>query len=45
MVNTSSYILNRVLIRLSLDKTLYELWKNKKPNISYFKSLVVNALS
>ena len=21
----------------SLDKTLYELWKNKKPNISYFK--------
>ena len=36
-VNTSCYILNRVLIRSSLDKTLYELWKNKKPNISYFK--------
>ena len=33
-VNTC-YILNRVLIRLSnLDKTPYELWKNKKPNIS-----------
>ena len=37
VVNTSCYILNRVLIRLSLDKTPYELWKNKKPNISYFK--------
>ena len=36
-VNTSFYILNRVLIRSSLDKTPYELWKNKKPNISYFK--------
>ena len=36
-VNTSCYIWNRVLIRLSLDKTPYELWKNKKPNISYFK--------
>ena len=36
-VNTSCYILNRVLIRPSLDKTPYELWKNKKPNISYFK--------
>ena len=36
-VNSSCYILNRVLIRSSLDKTPYELWKNKKPNISYFK--------
>ena len=36
-VNTSCYILNRVLIRSYLDKTPYELWKNKKPNISYFK--------
>ena len=36
-VNTSCYILNRVLIRSSLDKTPYELGKNKKPNISYFK--------
>ena len=32
-VNTSCYILNRP----SLDKTTYELWKNIKPNISYFK--------
>ena len=30
-------ILNRVLIKPYLDKTLYKLWKNKKPNISYFK--------
>ena len=36
-VNTSYYILNRVLIRSSLDKTPYELWKNKKPNINCFK--------
>ena len=37
VVNTSCYILNRVLIRPSLEKTPYELWKDKKPNISYFK--------
>ena len=36
-VNSSCYILNRVFIKPSLDKTPYELWKNKKPNISYFK--------
>ena len=36
-VNTACYVLNRVLIRPSLDKTPYELWKNKKPNIGYFK--------
>ena len=36
-VNTSCYILNRVLIRSFFDKTPYELWKNKKPNIIYFK--------
>ena len=35
-VNTSCYILNRVLIRPILEKTPYELWKGKKPNISYF---------
>jgi len=35
-VNTSCYILNRVLIRPLLKKTPYELWKGKKPNISYF---------
>ena len=37
MVNTSWYVLNKVLLRLILKKTSYELWKNKKPNINYFK--------
>ena len=36
-INTSCYVLNRVLLRPILKKTPYELWKNKKPNISYFK--------
>ena len=36
-VNTSCYILNRVLIRPCLDKNPYELWKNKKPKNNYFK--------
>ncbi|CAJ2668748.1 unnamed protein product [Trifolium pratense] len=35
-ISTSCYILNRVSIRKILDKTPYELWKNRKPNISYF---------
>lgn len=35
-VNTACYIHNRVFIRLILCKTPYELWKKKKPNISYF---------
>ena len=29
--------MNRVLVRPLLSKTSYELWNNKKPNISYFK--------
>lgn len=36
-INTTCYILNRVLIRPSLNKTPYELWKDPKPNIGYFK--------
>ena len=36
-VNISCHILNRVLIRPFLDKTPYELRKNKKPKINYFK--------
>ncbi|KAK2388390.1 putative mitochondrial protein [Trifolium repens] len=35
-INTSCYILNRVTIRKILNKTPYELWKGRKPNISYF---------
>ncbi|KAA3487416.1 Retrovirus-related Pol polyprotein from transposon TNT 1-94 [Gossypium australe] len=34
--NTACYILNRVMNRLVLKKNPYELFKNKKPNISYF---------
>ncbi|KAH9704888.1 Integrase catalytic domain-containing protein [Citrus sinensis] len=36
-VNTACYVLNRVLIRPNLNKTPYELWKYRKPNIGYFK--------
>ena len=35
-VNTACYISNRVFIRPILKKTPYELWKGKRPNISYF---------
>jgi len=36
-VNTACYVLNRVLIRPILKKTPYELFKERKPNISYFR--------
>ncbi|KAH9669926.1 hypothetical protein KPL70_021986 [Citrus sinensis] len=36
-VNIACYVLNRVLIRPNLNKTPYELWKDRKPNIGYFK--------
>src|SRR3954466_14372632 len=35
-INTACYIQNRISIRSILNKTPYELWKNRKPNISYF---------
>ena len=35
-VNTACYVSNRVLIRPILKKTPYELFKWRKPNISYF---------
>jgi len=34
-VNTANYVINRYLIRLILKKTPYELFKDKKPNVSY----------
>ncbi|CAL9113193.1 unnamed protein product [Musa textilis] len=37
VVNMAYYVMNRVLARPSLSKTLYELWNKKKPNVSYFK--------
>ena len=36
-VNTACYVLNRVIIRPILEKTPYELLRNKKPQIGYFK--------
>jgi len=39
VVNTACYILNRILIHPILKKTPYELWNDKKPNISYFHVL------
>ena len=36
VVNTTCYILNRVLIRSILNKTPYELLNDRKPNINYF---------
>ena len=36
-INTSCYILNRVSKRPILNKTPYELWNSKTPNISYFR--------
>ena len=35
VVNTTCYILNRVFLRPILKISPYELWKGRKPNISY----------
>lgn len=35
-VNTICYVQNRILIRPILEKTLYELWKGRRPNIKDF---------
>jgi len=35
-VNTTCYVQNRIYIRPLLNKTTYELFKGRKPNISYF---------
>ena len=35
-VNTACYIQNRILVRPILNKTPYELWIERRPNISYF---------
>ncbi|GJW91798.1 retrovirus-related pol polyprotein from transposon TNT 1-94 [Tanacetum coccineum] len=36
-VDTSTYILNRILIRAILGKTLYELMRGRKPTLDYFR--------
>jgi hypothetical protein len=35
-VNTTYYVQNRIYIRPILEKTAYELFKGRRPNISYF---------
>ena len=35
--NTTCYVFNRALIRSILKRTPYELWKDRKPDISYFR--------
>ena len=37
-INTAYYILNRVSIKPLLSKTLYELYKGRKPNVSHLRS-------
>ncbi|GJX43081.1 retrovirus-related pol polyprotein from transposon TNT 1-94 [Tanacetum coccineum] len=37
VVDTATYILNRILIRSFLGKTPYELFKGKNPSLEYFK--------
>ena len=36
-VDTACHVLNRVYLRPTLNKTPYELWNGRAPNISYFK--------
>lgn len=36
-VNIAVYTLNRVLVKKGNDRTPYELWFGKNPNVSYFK--------
>ena len=35
-INTTCYVQNRILIRPLIKKTPYELWRGRRPNISYF---------
>ncbi|GKA48753.1 retrovirus-related pol polyprotein from transposon TNT 1-94 [Tanacetum coccineum] len=40
VVDTSTYILNRILIRAILGKTPYEILRGRKPTIDYFRVFV-----
>ncbi|GJV27902.1 retrovirus-related pol polyprotein from transposon TNT 1-94 [Tanacetum coccineum] len=37
IIDTSTYILNRILIRAILEKTPYELLRGRKPTLDYFR--------
>ena len=36
-VNTSCHIGNRIFFRAGTKKTSYEIWKEKKPKVKYFR--------
>ena len=36
VINTACYVMNKVLLRPFTNKMSYELYKSKKPNVSYF---------
>ncbi|KAG7552201.1 GAG-pre-integrase domain [Arabidopsis thaliana x Arabidopsis arenosa] len=36
-ISTACYVINRVYVRIGANKTPYEIWKGKKPNLSYFR--------
>lgn len=40
-INTTCYIANKVFLKLETNKTSYELWSGKKPNL---KPLVMNVI-
>jgi len=35
-ISTTCYIINKVFLRSILEETSYEIYKGRKPNISYF---------
>jgi hypothetical protein len=41
-VNTACHVVNRVSLRLIIKKIPYELWIERKPNLSYFKVFGLN---
>jgi hypothetical protein len=36
-VHTSVHIQNKVMIKINIDKTPYELWKGRPTNVKYFR--------
>jgi len=44
VVNTACYVMKRVLMRPNLKKTLYELFKGRKPNISHLRVFFLQVL-
>ncbi|KAI3461419.1 hypothetical protein Pfo_018082 [Paulownia fortunei] len=41
-ISIACHIKNRVYLRLGMEMTPYELWKGKKPNLSYLHNIVPN---